>query len=682
MNPQLALRVAIVGGFALAMFAVIFFRLWFLQVLNSDQYVKAASVNRVRSVPIPAPRGEIHDRNGNILVDSKSAIAVQVVAPDLPVPANAGNFARPPAADTAVYRKLAKVLQISTKRHPCRFASPTVTQPYRVIRPRLAAIPCAVAQQLTLAPYEPVAIKTDVSNDVLYYLSERQNQFPGVSVGTVYLRQYPLGKTAAQLFGTVGPLSPDEVKLARYRRLPKSSVVGQSGLEYYYDKFLRGTDGLSRVQVNALGQPVGNLRPVEPNAGHTLKLSLDLRLQKVGEQSLAQSIASNPPANSGAFVAMNPEDGEIYAMGSLPSFNPSIFTHRISDAAYTQLNSKASNYPLINRALQTAGPDGSTFKPITAIAALQSGAWSTSETYDDTGKFCLGIQCRHNAGNASYGVLDLTNAIRVSSDDFFYNLGALTNVHDPFAQPKGGALQHWASALGIGRKTGVDVGGEVTGTLPTPQWRADRNKLESECDKATGPFAGKPKHAVGGCGIADGSNRPWSVGDNASLAVGQGDVQVTPLQLADAYAAIANGGTIVRPHIGLEIDSSNGSVLQRIDPPPSRRVDINPSYLDTIRAGLRAAASQPGGTSFDVFGKFPVQVYGKTGTAQYTNQQDYSWYACFVPKTATSTPIVIVVTVAQGGFGAVAAAPVARQMLSQWFFGHKGAYVAGSSKTL
>jgi penicillin-binding protein 2 len=281
----------------------------------------------------------------------------------------------------------------------------------------------------------------------------------------------------------------------------------------------------------------------------------------------------------------------------------------------------------------------------------------------------------------------MVSALQVSSDDFFYNLGALTNTPNPIAHPNGGVLDQWARAYGIGRRTGIDVAGEVPGTLPTPKWRAQRNQLEAECDNATGPFAGKPKHSPGGCGIADGTNRPWSVGDNINLGVGQGDVQVTPLQLAVVYSALANGGTIVRPHVGEDVQTENGTVLQTINPPAVRHLNINPIYLETIRAGLRAAASQAGGTSAAVFSNFPQQVYGKTGTAQYIDpktaiEHDYAWYACFVPATATSKPITVVVTVEKGGFGAVGAAPVAREILSQWFFGKPGSYQAGSSQTL
>jgi penicillin-binding protein 2 len=662
LTPQLALRVAAVGSFALAMFAILFFRLWFLQVLSGDKYLAQASVNRVRDIGIPAPRGQILDRSGNILVDSRGAIAVQLSPPDLP---------RNPRRRQRLYVRLANVLGMSSAPQRCAVVG-------RGVR-HLAPIPCRVAQQQALLPYANVTVKTDVSKYVHYYLAERQDQFPGVNVEQVYLRAYPLHATAAQLFGTVGPINSAEIHQARYRGVSQNSIVGQSGLEYYYDRYLRGKDGADRVQVDALGRFKGYLRKSAPVSGHDLRLSLDVHLQQAGQQALQQAIDSNPPASAGAFVALNPENGEVYALGSLPTFDPNLFTKAIPASTYQQLNNPSSGFPLINRAIQSAYPTGSTFKPITATAALESGVWGLGDTYDDAGQFCIDGQCRHNAGNASYGVLDLVNAIRVSSDDFFYNLGALTNA-DPTSHPNGGALQHWAHLFGIGQPTGIDLGGEVSGNLPTPHWRAQIDKLEQECDNATGPFKGKPKHPAGGCGIADG--RPWSVGDNVNLSVGQGDVGVTPLQLAVAYSAIANGGTVVRPHIGLDVESPDGTVLQKIDPPAARHVSIDPSYLDAIRQGLRQAASAPGGTSADVMGSFPEQVYGKTGTAQRNGQADQSWYACFVPSWATRTPIVVVVTVEQGGFGAAAAAPAARQILSQWFFGKRGSFVAGTSKTL
>jgi penicillin-binding protein 2 len=659
LTPQLALRVAVLGSFALAMFAIIFFRLWFLQVLSGDQYLAQAKVNRVRDMPIPAPRGEIVDRSGNILVDNRPSNVVQISPPDLP---------KSPHAKRVLYRRLSYVLGISTKRKPCPVPGHGVL--------RLAEVPCDVAQEQAQLPYANVTIKTDVGKDVLYYLSERQPDFPGVQVQQVWLRSYPFGGLAAQLFGTVGRITAQEVHEKRYRGVSQNDVVGQSGLEWYYDRWLRGRDGADRMQVNALGQPAGELTERKPLAGHTLKLSLDLGLQKAGQQALQESLGLNPPASAGAFVAMNPTDGEIYAMGSLPTFDPNIFAKPVSQAVYSRLNNAASGYPLFNRAIQSAYPTGSTFKGITSTAALQSGVWSLGETYDDTGVYQNGAgDIRHNAGHASYGVIDIVQAIKVSSDDFFYNLGRLMNS----ASAQGGPLQHWAHQFGIGRPTGVDLGGENPGILPSPQWRADRNKLERECELGIGPFKGHGRHAS--CGIADG--RPWSVGDNENLAVGQGDLEATPMQLGVVYSAIENGGTIVRPHVGQEIDAADGTLLQKIDPPPARHIHINPIYLDAVHAGLHAAASQAGGTSADVFQGWPQDrypVFGKTGTAQHLNQADQAWYVCYVPDPVK--PILVVVTVEQGGFGAVAAAPVARQILSQWFFGKRGKFVVGTSRTL
>jgi penicillin-binding protein 2 len=411
--------------------------------------------------------------------------------------------------------------------------------------------------------------------------------------------------------------------------------------------------------------------------GDNLKTSLNAQLQSVGQDALQESIDTNYPANGGAFVAMDPQNGQVYAMGSLPTYNANDFNGKpISESTYSQLNNASSNFPLINRATQSVGPTGSTFKPITATAALESGVWTAGDIFDDTGQYCFSGQCRHNSGHAVDGALDLVNAIRVSSDDFFYNLGVLTN--NP--APNGGALQHWANLYGIGRKTGVDLPAELPGNLPSPKWRQQIDQVELNCEKKHHVPASEYFQPQVSCGIADG--RSWSAGDNENLAVGQGDVQVSPLQLAVAYSAIANGGTVVTPHLGLDIQAPDGTVMQAIDPPAQRRIPVSPFYLETIKEGLRAAASQPGGTSADVFANFPEPVYGKTGTAQYNGQQDYAWYACFVPASATSKPIVVVVTVEQGGFGAIGAAPVARQILSQWFYGNKGAYVPGSSQTL
>jgi penicillin-binding protein 2 len=679
LTPQLAFRVTVIGGFALAMFAIILFRLWFLQVLSGTQYAKAAQTNRTRRVLVAAPRGQILDRNGTALVKSRPATVVKIVPTQLPVPLRTPGISElrhQPAADRALYRRLGNVLGIDNAPQKCKVTGSvqkggqTVTVTYHL---RLPLIACDVAQAVYQLPYAEATIATDVKPDVLFYLKERHTEFPGVDEPQVYLTSYPYTTLAAQVLGTVGPITSTEVTQAQFKGVAQSAVVGQTGLEYYYDRYLRGRDGADRVEVDSLGNPIKVLPEKSAIAGNTLKTSLDLRLQQTAQASLAQSISSNTPGGAGgAFVAMNPQDGQIYAMGSLPSYNPNIFTKPISQTAYNSLISPASGDPLNNRAVDGLYPTGSTFKPITATAALESGVWSLGDTYDDTGQYCFsqGGLCLHNAGNVANGVLDLVNAIRVSDDVFFYNLGAKLNV-DPQGHPLGGPLQQWARLFGIGSATGVDLPYEAVGNLPDPKWRAAISKVEVQYEK---------KHHVPCCTIAYPGS--WTVGDNVNLAVGQGDVLVTPLQLAVAYSAIANGGTIVRPHIGLQVENNIANkVLQNIDPPPAGHININQTYLDAIRQGLRDAASAPGGTSFDVMGSFPKQVYGKTGTAQHVNQPDQAWYACYVPATATTKPIAVVVTVEKGGFGDVAAAPVARQILSQWFFGKPGPFQAGSSHT-
>jgi penicillin-binding protein 2 len=699
MTPQLALRVAVVGSVALGLFAIIFFRLWFLQVLSGDQYVKAATINRVRKIDVAAARGEVLDASGTALVDSVKTLAVQISPEDLPKPVTLDKLEtlqHPPKADAIVYNRLAHVLGVSTNRTRCQLHMP---------KPnvfRLSPVACAVGQQVTLQSYADVTVRSGsvVTRIMQDYLAENQRLFPGVQVQKVYVTHYPYKTLAAQVLGTVGPINASEFNAKAYSGAAKTDIVGQSGVEAEYDSFLRGKDGYQRVQVNALNQPTGDLGSVAPVTGHNLKLSLNAQLQRVGEQALAQSMSVNN-SPGGSFVAMNPDTGAVYAMGSLPSFDPSIFTGNLSQAKYDQLTNPNGGDALLNRATQSAGPTGSTFKPITSVAALSSGEWTTGDVFDDTGQFCVGTgaaqQCRHNAGHSVDGSLNLTEALRVSSDDFFYNLGARLN-EDPTAHPQGGPLDVWASKFGIGRHTDVDLPNEAIGTLPSPLWRESRNKLEAECDNATGPFKWTDghttsshhhkgwyrtrKHPPGGCGIADGTNRPWSIGDNESLAVGQGDVQVTPLQLAVAYSALANGGTIVRPHFGVDVQDQDGTVLQAINPPNSRSIGINPFYRSTILQGLNEAAQTTGGTSDDVMGTFPMKVYGKTGTAQYTNQPDYAWYACFVIDNTNNRPIVVVVHVEKGGFGDVAAAPVARQILSQWFLGKSGKYVAGTNSSL
>jgi penicillin-binding protein 2 len=650
-SPQLALRVAILGGFALAMFAIIFFRLWFLQVLSGEQYVQQANANRARDLPISAPRGEILDREGQPIVASRTTNAVQIVPSALP-----------PAGHQRIllYRKLGRLLGMSG--------------------PHIQAL---VIKGRTAVPYAPVTIKTDAGRGVLTVLAERQSEFPGVSQQPVSIRAYPYGAMAAQVLGYVGQVSEPELKMHAFSGVKQGTVVGQEGLEYYYDRYLRGEPGIERVEVNAQGYPVpSKLAPTQPKAGYSLKVTLDLRLQRESEKALLQGIenarAGGKPAVAGAFVALDPRNGQVLAMGSSPTFNPNKFAKPLTKSEYAALEGKAKTSgsgeeapaPLTNRAVNGTYPTGSTFKPITAMGTLEAGVINPTETlgagqciHVSTEQFC-------NSGKADYGPLGLVEALKVSSDTYFFEDGELANSH-------GNVIQSMAHKLGVGEQTGIDLPSEITGVIPNRAWRARQNAAELACERRTHRSS---------CGYVA-EVRPWSVGDNMQLAVGQGDLLTSPLQMAVAYSTLANAfsnggnGWVVRPHLGMEIDGSQGRLVQALSFPAARHVHLNDTYLNDVMQGIHEAASSPGGTSAEVWAGWNQAqhpVYGKTGTAQHTGKEDQAWYMCYVgdPKR----PIVIAVTVEQGGFGAETAAPVARLMASEWF-GQPEKFVVGSSKT-
>ncbi len=638
LSPQLALRVAVLGGMALVLFGIVLFRLWYLQVLSGDQYVQLANNNRVRDVAIQAPRGDIVDRHGTVIVTSRQATAVQI------------DRSRFPAGGPARTRELASL--------------------GRLLGMAPGDIRKTLASKVNV-PYANVTIKTDAGERVLVSLAERGIQYPGVHVAPVYLRGYPLKALAAQVLGTVGPINSAELALPRFRNVAKTAVIGQAGVEWSYDTYLRGRDGAKRVQVDALGRPRGGaLVETPPIPGHQLKLTIDLGLQKEGQSALARGIslaqANGHAADAGAFVALDPTNGEVLAMGSAPTYDPTVFTHPQTTAQYNRLFGPQNGSPLLDRAIQGLYPTGSTFKPITAIAALQRGIISADAPFVDAG--CITVGRLHqkfcNSGSVANGTLSgLADALRVSSDVYFYTIGENAN---PLP---GEVIQTWARKLGLGAPTGVDLPGEQGGLIPDAAWRAQANAAELAC---------RAKYHVAGCAISGDPSHVWTTGDNINFAVGQGDLQATPLQMAVAYSALFNGGTVVRPHLALAVDDTQGRLIQRIPQSGARHVDFDPANQQVIANGLHMATSQPGGTSYDVFGSFPRVVYGKTGTAQHGNQDDQSWYVAYAPDPVR--PIVIAMTIEKGGFGDEAAAPAVRLMLSKWF-GISPKLVAGHSTT-
>ena len=678
-TPQLALRVAIFGAIAFGLFAIVFFRLWYLQVLSGDQYLAQANSNRVRVLPIPAPRGKIVDRSGKVIVRNNLAAVIEIDPSKLPQEERtlasawgqrAGRRERKPEGRKGEPERIPPIPTLELRARYERLGE-VLNLPANTIHRR-------VVRSLVLVPYSAARVKTDVSTSVLSYIRERPEQFPGVKVEQSYLRDYPARTLAAQILGTVGQVSPAELREKRYRGVKQGTIVGKDGLERTYDKYLRGQDGKRLVQVDANGRPIQNdrLKDSEPVSGQRVRLSLDLKLEQAGQRAIAGPL--NPGSNPGAFVALDPRSGEVLAMGSHPTFDPSIFTKPLTERRYKALIGDGSGPGAIfNRAISGAYPTASTFKPITALAGLNKNLIEAGTTIVDPGCIQVGEQERCNAKKQAYGPVALPRALQVSSDIYFYKLG----ISSFYARGDDFVIQRWARRLGLDKATGIDLPGEIAGVIPDKNWRNEINDFELACRKRKGISASASVYLAGakGCGRSD--LRDYNLGDTVNLSIGQGDVQATPLQMAVAYAAIANGGKVVKPHLGLEIESPGGELIQRIERDPARRVKIDEGDLEAIRSGLHLAASTPDGTSGDVFagwdqGRYPV--FGKTGTAERKPKADQSWYVAYVPDP--KRPIVVAVTVEEGGFGAAVAAPIACRMLSQ-YYRQQGKCSAGASTT-
>jgi len=591
-GSRLSLRVAVVGGVGVVLFAILFFRLWNLQVLSGDKYLAEAKNNRTREIKEIAPRGDILDRNGEVLVDNRTSLALQLNTAKLP-------------EDLAEERaELARLGQLSHM--------------------SLRKVRRTIAEGEEVAAGAPVTLRRDVGFDLVAYVEENQDEFPGVAVQRVFVRHYPDGTRAAHVLGSVGEIEEDELKEPQYKGLEPGDEIGQAGAEYAYDKFLRGQPGLTRIQVNALGEPTpgGQLVSTPPTPGDSLKLTIDGDVQTAGEAGLAEK-------GRGGFISMNIDTGEILALGSYPTFDPTQLIEP-TQTEVDELYRDEELAPLVNRATEGAYPTGSIFKIITALAALEKGFITPDEVVQDNGKIEVGGEPFENAGGVAHGPVELRRALQVSSDVYFYLLGLeMWETND---------LQEEAHELGIGRPAGLDLPEEGETLLPSKAWRE--------------------QYVKEGLALED---RPWSAGDNIQLATGQGDLQTNPLQMALAYAALGNGGKIPTPHVGLEVEDAAGRVVKEFAFKPQRKIHIDPGYRTAILEGLHAAAQEGEGTAAGVFGGFPIDIAGKTGTAERQGHGDQSWFAALSPYP--NPRIVTVATVEEGGFGADSAAPVVLDIL-------------------
>lgn len=596
--PRPNLRLAVFGVLTVIVFGVLFSRLWFLQVLSGQEYARLAENNRARLVSIPAPRGIIYDREGRVLVENRPSPAVTLL---------------PEVAERRpqVVEDLADVLKMTP-----------------------AEVRAALQEKKT-DPLKPRVIKEDVDKETLAYLAEHEIRFPGVKIEVQARRRYPHGMTAAHVVGYLGEISEEELE-SEDDSYELGDVLGKIGVEKNYEDLLRGEKGARRIEVNAEGEPQKILSVKEARPGHNLKLNIDLEVQKAAEAALDRAIKVTRKngfrnAEAGAAVVLSSKNAELLALASYPSFGPESFVGGISEPEWATLNSKESSFPLFNRAVSAYAP-GSTFKPVVAAAGLAEGLIGPGTTFDCRGKW-LGLGKRwpkFDWKRSGHGRVNLRKAIVESCDIYFYNVG------QKLYKASGEPLQDWATKFGFGSVTGVDLPTEAEGRVPTTAWKKEFNKER------------------------DPENISWYPGDTVNMSIGQGDMLATPLQLARAYGAIANGGTLGSPRLAQASMSQDGKVYP-IAAEGDERVPVSADILARLKRHLREVVTS--GTARGAFSGFPVPVAGKTGTAQVRGKDDYAWFAGFAPFEEPE--YVVVVMVEQGGHGGSVSAPAVREILSE-----------------
>jgi penicillin-binding protein 2 len=513
-----------------------------------------------------------------------------------------------------------------------------------------------------------VKVKEQVGEARVDYLSERAEEFRGVEIVDTYLRSYPRGDLAAQLLGYVGEISAPQLKALKGEGYHLGDVIGQAGVESRYDTYLRGTPGVDRLRVDSLGRPLSNFEPiVPPHAGNALRLTIDLKLQTAAEEALRYGIQAAHDdgcygcwaANGGAIVALDPRDGSIRALASYPTYDPSLYVGRVRQqeldaAGLTARTAREANFPVLDRAIDASYPPGSTFKPMTALAAMEEHLVEPYSTLPCTGSYEVAGQTFLNWDPGANSQMTMPTALAASCDTYFYQLGYRFYGMQGVAR-----LQKWASRFGFGAPSGIDLSPEQTGLLPTPKWR--KRTFTKKSDRC--------------CWQID---KLWKPGDSIQLAIGQKDLLVTPMQMARFYAAIANGGRLVLPHVlaDVELPASNGRPGKVLPTPPApapESTGVDARALDVVRQGLYEATHSSVGTSSAIFGGFPLSIAGKTGTAEkvidpgdgYPRNFDQSWWCGYGP---TNDPqLVVCALIENGGHGGTAAAPAAAKVFEQYF---------------
>lgn len=560
------MRVYVLGGIILLSFFGYLGYLFSMQIVDGYIYRVRAEETRRRTVVLPAQRGEIYDRNYDIpLATNRSSFAVSITPSDLPI-----------SRRDAVIARLANVLEISEE----------------TIRSRLP--------ENRLSSFEPVDIQTGVSYDRVTYIAEHSSQFPGVSWHSRPVRQYTLNETASHVLGYVGEITPEELQVLFNQGYDSSSIVGKSGVERQYDGLLRGEDGIRVRTVDAQGRSVSQSEQdlVPPVPGNNLVLSIDRRVQELAQQALGERV--------GAAVVLKPSSGEILAMVSYPRFSPNLFYGPERSNSYSSV-STAEHSPFVNRAIQSAYPPASTFKVLMTTAVIEEDVFGLNETIDTKGHYRVGNRVFDDWRPNGFGRLNIFGGLANSSNEFFYRMG-----HDYLGVER---IVEYAELFGLGQKTNIDLPGEVSGLVPTPEWK---------------------RRTYG---------EPWVGGDTVNMSIGQGYVSATPLQMANVVSMIVNEGVVYWPHVLREVRSAvTGEVIREVEREVLLNAPIQTSTFTNVKRAMRGVITD--GTAKVVITTDAVEVAGKTGTGEVGREgQWHSWFVAYAPYEAEDPEDQIVVAV-------------------------------------
>lgn len=586
-------------------------RLYFLQIIEGEIYAEEAVESILRSKNISAPRGEIYDRNGKLLVKSVPVTGVAVEP-------------RKILENEELLSLLAEKLDMSEY----------------TIRKKLEARD---------VPYtERIMLKQKIDEETMIYIMEHSQELPGVELVDTFIREYPFGKVAAHVLGYIGEIDEEKLATDVYSiGYEGGDLIGISGIEYNYEDILKGTKGKVTYVVDPLGRPQEIVEEVPYIQGKDLYITIDIDLQKEVERILEESIYQireklvdeDDPEEyfkvpGGAVVVLSAQGGEVLAMASYPTYDPSMFTGGISMADWNYLNDPLNHFPLNNRALLSYAC-GSVFKIVTSYAGLSEEVITESSTRTCSGIwFGLGGDypkaCWKKSG---HGSLSIVNAIKHSCDIFFYEVGLGLFLKE---SNENELLQSYARLFGLGQKTGIDLPSEDTGVVPDKEWKKEQFKGQVGLDI-------------------------WFPGDTVNMSIGQGDLLVSPLQLAVAYSVIANRGVKYTPHLALQVKDHEGDTMIDFSEPEFSDLELSQYNIGLIEEGLELVTKS--GTAAYRFTGFPldeIPIAGKTGTAEVAGKQDYAWFASYAP--IGNPEYIVVVALEQAGGGSSSAAPVARQI--------------------